>query len=1055
MKRSVRWLTVGLVALAVGLVLTPPVKAVEARKLYIVELPQTPLALLQPSVAAHGGSRASLDVAERSVRDSAGIPDAEVVYRYRTVLNGFAARLTVDEVTRLDSIADVRLVRADVPLARRGDVRRKSGADSDDDGVTGPERRAAAPAVAEPGEEVEADGAGADGVDLAGDVPSLLGLPRGIWDKLGGPDAAGEGLVIGVIDDGIVVNHPSFADRPFTSGKRNYVGTPYAPLAGWSGSCESGPGFAPGSCNNKVVTARQFSAGIGHDNIDLTKDKLSPVSIDGHGVSVAAVAAGNYGVDPVVLGNDFGVGRISGVAPRARIAAYKAFWYDKRFGAGVVWEADALAALDAAVADGVDVVNMSFGGPELDTALPAENLGGAFSRATLAALSAGVLMVSAAGNEGPAPFTTGTPGVDPWVFAAGSSTVARAFVSDVALRAGSASVVAAAESNTAGLPASSVVVGADIAKAGVSRAEARVCHAGTLEPARAAGRVLLCEVDGYLDEVATEARRVGAAGLVMGFFSPYEVRGNDGFQLPTVIVDDLTVAKMITFRRQHANATIAFSPAHVISTADTARRVSLFSSRGSGLSRDFIDPSLQSGAFHGAFEFGKPDALAPGEDILTAVASTSDFSGCPCPQEEAFATVTGTSFASPVSSGAAALVKQARPDLSAAQVLSALSLSARGGSLLRVSAVPANPAQAGSGRINPNGAIDAGLVVTETAQRYAAYLDGNTQSGSQSLGIEPHDLNRPSVVFDPFDGPRTTRRTFTSIDAAPSTWRLASAELDALRVEVSPKSFTLQPGQSQTVSITASPDGALTDDFIRSAVLLITHATDGRVLRVPVSAVPGGADLDIRPVATSASGGTGVASVSLTKATQVSASFSGVAAPVTRRDVVINQGGQRVFDVNVPAGTALFEAAVQVGGVGYLNDPTDLDLYLLRDDDGDGFGFEDVVDSSVRPIPRESTGIMNPRPGIYRILVDGFYTGGNASSTFDLTHWIVPAAAGGSGPRASQIGGAVPTQPGVTATIPFRYSGVAKPGTNIAVVTFRDTDGVLGTRLLEILRRDG
>ncbi|MEY2426878.1 MAG: hypothetical protein QOI61_2450, partial [Actinomycetota bacterium] len=984
MKRPSRWITVGVIVAAVGLGLIPPTIATEPpRAVFVVELE-------------------TRDLLVNDVVADAGLAKTEVLYRYGTVLNGFAARLTLDEAARVRATPGVRAVAADQVVASSAAYRRRPPT-GDDDGVPGNASPAAA-AIDDAArkEAVEEDAAtrasiAATGVDLRGDVPPLVGVPQGIWSELGGPEHAGENLVIGVIDDGIVTNHPSFADQPVTNGKRNYVGAPFAPLPGWHGACQAGPRFPAGSCNNKVIGARYFVDGLGRENVDTAGDPLSPLSIDGHGVAVSGVAAGNYGVDPVVLGNDLGVGQISGMAPRARIASYKALWRDKRLGSGFGTTVDVLAALDAAVSDGVDIVNMSFGTLMLDTSIPGENIGDLFSRATLAAYEAGVILVASLGNEGPAAFTAGTPGATPWVVGAGASTIARAFMSELTFAAGGTQPVRVlGEGLVPGLPPTRVVVGEDIPSAGTSKSDAHDCHAGTIDASRAAGKVLLCGANGYLDEVTSEARRVGAAGLVLGYFEPSQIHGFRELSPPSVVVDEVSRDRLIAYARLHPAATITFGPAHSVSTMDTARRVSLFSSRGPGLARDFIDPATQSGAMRGAYEFSKPDVLAPGEGILTAAVPGTGIEGCGgCAPAESYTTATGTSFASPITAGGAALVKQARPDLSAAQIQSALALSATPGTILRVSAVPANPAQEGNGRLNPTAAADVGLVVTDTVQRYRQYLSTNVQRSGSGAPLDPHDLNRPSVAIDPFNGAATVTRTVTSVSDKPETWNLSVGELDFMKIDVSPASFTLQPGQQRTLTITARPNGAVENDFVASGVVLLTNASDGRILRMPVSGVPGAADLDIRPVVSAAATGTAVATLTTNRVASPQVELSGVAAPVTVRDQQILPGQVRVFDVDVPPGTALLEAAIsRIDGGGYYETIVDLDLYILRDDNHNGFDFDDIVDASARALGApESTGMLNPPAGRYRLLVDGFYLSDQAA-TFDMTHWVVPRAAG-------------------------------------------------------------
>nr|XP_016436103.1 PREDICTED: subtilisin-like protease SBT2.4 [Nicotiana tabacum] len=161
-------------------------------------------------------------------------------------------------------------------------------------------------------------------------TPQFLGIPA-VWTQEGGDRNIGEGIVIGFVDSGINPDHPSFAYDPTTT-------TNYTPQH-FSGACEEGPLFPETSCNGKIVSARFFSAGAQANAIlNASVDILSPFDAVGHGSHVASIAAGNFGV-PVVV-NGLYYGRAAGMAPRARIAVYKAIY------PSIGTLSDVLAAID-------------------------------------------------------------------------------------------------------------------------------------------------------------------------------------------------------------------------------------------------------------------------------------------------------------------------------------------------------------------------------------------------------------------------------------------------------------------------------------------------------------------------------------------------------------------------------------------------------------------------------------------------------------------------------------------------------------------------------------
>lgn len=180
-----------------------------------------------------------------------------------------------------------------------------------------------------------------------------------IWTALGGQESAGEGVVVGVLDTGIWPEHPSFAD-PDPSGK------PYpAPPAGWGGVCEPpSDGSPPLVCTHKLIGARKFLASY-ISSIGLQPGEFNSArDSEGHGTHTSSTAAGNAGVEAAVF--DIPRGTISGIAPRAHIAMYRVC---AREGCTT---SDSVAAIEQAVADGVDVINFSISGGTQPYADPVE-----------------------------------------------------------------------------------------------------------------------------------------------------------------------------------------------------------------------------------------------------------------------------------------------------------------------------------------------------------------------------------------------------------------------------------------------------------------------------------------------------------------------------------------------------------------------------------------------------------------------------------------------------------------------------------------------------------
>lgn len=180
------------------------------------------------------------------------------------------------------------------------------------------------------------------------------------------PTAGGEGLKIAILDDGVDQTHPYFAPAGYTMPA----------------------GFPKGSTaytTAKVIAARAFAPAT-----PSWRYKATPFDpqLSEHGTHVAGIAAGNAGTQAP--------GRtIQGVAPRAYIGNYKVLTIPTDSGFGLNGNSPEIAAgIEAAVADGMDVINLSLGEPEIE---PSRDL---VTRAVDAAADAGVVVTIAAGNEG-------------------------------------------------------------------------------------------------------------------------------------------------------------------------------------------------------------------------------------------------------------------------------------------------------------------------------------------------------------------------------------------------------------------------------------------------------------------------------------------------------------------------------------------------------------------------------------------------------------------------------------------------------------------------------
>lgn len=426
----------------------------------------------------------------------------------------------------------------------------------------------------------------------------------------------GAGVVIGIIDSGLAPESPLFAAVP---------GLGRAP-EGFRGTCEVGEEWSSATCSRKVVASGWWVAGFGKDRVRAS-EHLSPRDAIGHGTQVASVAAGNAGASVRMQGRT--VGQFGGIAPQARIAAYKACWGAPDPRDDGCATADLVSAIDRATADGVDVLNLSVAGPpDTDTV----------ERALLGAAEADVVVVAAAGNDGREQYAAHA---SPWVTSVGAS-LGSVRQGRVAVAGGPTLTGASRSRRTSG--PTRLVLGADVAAPGVRRRDAAQCRPGTLDAARTAGRAVFCERGGIgrIDKSDAVARADGVA-MVLGNVRPGPVV-DDFHAVPTVQLAAPDATRLLRWVRTHERTTVRMSG---VAPSPAAGRTAAWSPSG--------DPRATA---------VKPDVVAVGDGVLGAV-----------PGDRGWALFGGTSAASARVSGVAALLRS-RHDWSAPVVRSVLATTA-------------------------------------------------------------------------------------------------------------------------------------------------------------------------------------------------------------------------------------------------------------------------------------------------------------------------------------------------------------------------------------------
>ncbi len=237
-------------------------------------------------------------------------------------------------------------------------------------------------------------------------TPEQIGAPA-VWDQLGGQTHAGEGVKVAIIDSGIYVTHDAAG---------NYAGNPCFDDTGYTAP----RGYPKGDTrftNNKVIVARAYNR-PGDPPKPGNETALPGDGGSEHGTHVAGTVACNAGTHATVQGVDV---TLSGVAPRAYLMNYRTFYPStspEDFQNENAYVVELVQAIEDAVADGADVISNSWGSTYQNTLAWPDPM----VQAAEAAVDAGVVMVFAEGNEGPAEDTGNAPGNSPKVIAVGAVT---------------------------------------------------------------------------------------------------------------------------------------------------------------------------------------------------------------------------------------------------------------------------------------------------------------------------------------------------------------------------------------------------------------------------------------------------------------------------------------------------------------------------------------------------------------------------------------------------------------------------------------------------------
>jgi subtilisin family serine protease len=754
---------------------------------YIVTLSGKPIATYGGEVRGIGATRPGkgerVDVTSRHAKryrdylemqhsNAAARVGAKPLKHYAVSLNGFATTLTPDQAGTLQRAPGVLSVTQDRPRRLTDDR---------------------------------------DSVDFL----KLTGN-HGVWAALGGTKNAGRGVVVGIVDSGywpesksfdggtLGTARPTASDpfRPYRSGKNKIV-MRKADGQKFTGICQAGDSFTGQECNTKVIGARYFSSTYKSQTPPEQRgDLLSPRDSAGHGTHVAATAAGNAGVSASVGGHSFG--KIAGVAPAAKLAIYKVAFTSATDGVPAIYTGDALAAIDAAISDGVDVINYSVSSSDA--------VDDPVDLAFLSAASAGIFVATSAGNAGPEASTLHH--VAPWVTTVAASTVAP-YAGTVVLGNGK-KYTGISTTVLSDVGPARLVTARSVRRASASGDDATVCAPNTLSQTKAAGKIVVCD-RGVVDRIdkSAEVKRAGGQGMVLANLTESSTDA-DTHAAPTVHLNVPFGPAVKTYAKK-AGATATLKLGNLSSTPIRYPQVASFSSRGPsvGTSGDLL----------------KPDISAPGVAILAAVAPASN-------HNRKFDFYSGTSMASPHIAGVAALYFSVDPKWSPMAVKSAIMTTSA-----RVKTADGKSSRdyyaQGAGNVRPDRMFDPGVIFNAQERDWLGLLEGvgvDTDSGVRPL--DPSDYNAPSIAIGKLVGSQRVTRTVTAVK--PGSYRTTiSVPGVAATVNPSTLNFTHE-GETKTVTITLTPTEAPPAEAVFGS---LTFEGAGALARVPIVVVPQASDM--------------------------------------------------------------------------------------------------------------------------------------------------------------------------------------------------------------------
>ncbi|MCT8858549.1 S8 family serine peptidase [Shewanella xiamenensis] len=796
---------------------------------------------------------------------------------------------------------------------------------------------------------------------------ALIGSPK-VWDgSATGTKAMGEGVVVAIIDSGINSDHASFADI----GGDGYDHTNPLGQGIYIGDCKTD--FAS-MCNDKLIGVRSYPeiTDIYDDEkiFGATPPAKNGEDYGGHGSHVASTAAGNILLDVPYVDGEVGklegdgiatglkFAQISGVAPHANIIAYQICRPgdagDKYSGCPTV---PILKAIDDAIKDGVDVINFSISGG-----------GNPWNSATeqgfLAARNAGIFAAVAAGNTRPATATSAaitqspysTPKNAPWYTSVANSTHNREVVRELEFNGKTFEFTPGS-----GPVQTEVIKGLPVFAGSVDATNVEGCK---VFPADAFKDKIAVIKRGTCD-FTTKVSGALAAGAKAVIVYNRDGEGNDRLKMasletlniPAVFIGNTDGVALIEAMAANpaVELTLTPTPQAISREADVLSAGSLI---GPNATNDVIVPSV----------------AAPGSDIYAAYSDQQFGHDKTGTNPADFTLMSGTSMASPHVAGAGTLLKSLHKDWTPDNIRSALMLTATTAQAMKKADAKtvADPFDVGAGRIRVDLAAKAGLVMDESALNY--------EIANPLLNGDPRKLNVPSMADSRCVNTCTWTRTVTATQDGSWTAK-GQAVTDKLALTVSPESFTLKKGASQTITVTADVTQVGADWGFGNLVL---ESANYPTATMPIAAKIGKRNLPnlVSIQATRNADEITLEGLKAVDFASVGAEVTGLKLSQIMESSVKQDSNNASYTDDLEDGVKVFKFDVNENAlyfrtsISYTTSP-DLDMYVLLDkNDGSKLAR---AGSSARDGSQESVLLNNPVKGTYYVIVQN-YTASTATA---------------------------------------------------------------------------